>query len=156
MKLAALAAATPLVAGVSAAATGAAAGPSASGVSHRAAHVCAKPQAGYAACAALVRVDGKGKPAVTPAPKGYGPADIQGAYKLDKTSGAGKTVAIVDAYDDPTAESDLGVYRSQYGLPACTTANGCFAKVNQSGVSRNYPRVNGGWAQEISLDLDMV
>ena len=48
--------------------------------------------------------------------------------------GAGETVAIVDAYDDPTAEADLATYRSQYGLPACTTANGCFRKVNQNGV----------------------
>ena len=64
-------------------------------------------------------------------------------------------MGIVDAYDDPNAESDLGVYRSQFGLAACTTANGCFRKVNQSGGTR-YPRANGGWAQEISLDLDMV
>jgi subtilase family serine protease len=47
------------------------------------------------------------------------------------------------------------VYRSQFGLPACTTANGCFRKVNQNGGT-TYPRKNGGWAQEISLDLDMV
>jgi subtilase family serine protease len=64
-------------------------------------------------------------------------------------------VAIVDAYDDPTAEADLGTYRAQFGLSACTTANGCFKKVNQSGGSA-YPTRNGGWAQEISLDLDMV
>ena len=42
-------------------------------------------------------------------------------------------MAIVDAFDDPNAESDLAVYRSQYGLSACTTANGCFKKVNQTG-----------------------
>jgi subtilase family serine protease len=47
------------------------------------------------------------------------------------------------------------VYRSQFGLPACTTANGCFKKIDQNGGT-NYPRSNGGWAQEISLDLDMV
>jgi subtilase family serine protease len=89
-------------------------------------------------------------------PSGYGPSDLQSAYALpSSTAGAGQTVAIVDAYDDPTAESDLGVYRSHYGLPACTTANGCFKKVNQNGGTA-YPRSNGGWAQEISLDLDMV
>jgi len=47
------------------------------------------------------------------------------------------------------------VYRSQFGLPPCTTANGCFRKVNQSGGS-TYPTGNTGWAQEISLDLDMA
>ena len=49
-----------------------------------------------------------------------------------------ETVAIVDAYDDPNAESDLAAYRSQYGLAACTTANGCFRKVNQNGGT-SYP-----------------
>ncbi|MGP9021343.1 S53 family peptidase [Streptomyces sp. BR1] len=90
------------------------------------------------------------------APSGYGPASLQSAYKLPSaTAGSGQTVAIVDAYDDPKAESDLAAYRSQYGLPACTTANGCFKKVGQSGTSK-LPRANSGWAEEISLDLDMV
>lgn len=100
-------------------------------------------------------------PAPTPtpiqgAPSGYGPADLQSAYALPSSSaGSGQTVAIVDAYDDPTAESDLGVYRAQYGLSACTTANGCFKKVGESGTS-SLPAANASWGQEISLDLDMV
>jgi subtilase family serine protease len=65
-------------------------------------------------------------------------------------------VAIVDAFDDPNAEADLGVYRSNNGLSACTTANGCFKKVNQNGVQGSYPPGNVGWAEEISLDVDMV
>lgn len=90
------------------------------------------------------------------APPGYGPPDLQSAYALaSSTAGSGQTVAIVDAYDDPTAEHDLGVYRSQYGLSSCTTANGCFKKVNQTGGS-TAPSSNASWAQEISLDLDMV
>ncbi|MFE3179827.1 peptidase S8 [Streptomyces violascens] len=90
------------------------------------------------------------------APSGYGPASIQSAYKLPSaTAGSGRTVAIVDAYDDPNAESDLAAYRAQYGLSACTTANGCFKKVGQTGTSK-LPRANAGWAEEISLDLDMV
>ncbi|WP_234540158.1 S53 family peptidase [Streptomyces shenzhenensis] len=90
------------------------------------------------------------------APSGYGPASLQSAYNLPSAaSGSGQTVAIVDAYDDPTAESDLAVYRSQYGLPACTTANGCFTKTDQNGGT-GYPRGDSGWAEEISLDLDMV
>ncbi|GAC1581973.1 MAG: peptidase S8 [Candidatus Dormibacteria bacterium] len=75
---------------------------------------------------------------------------------VGSTAGAGQTIAIVDAFDDPSAESDLGVYRSQYGLPECTTANGCFKKVNQSGSQGPYPRTDSGWAQEISLDVDMA
>ncbi|HEU0127804.1 MAG TPA: hypothetical protein VFQ48_04250, partial [Pseudonocardiaceae bacterium] len=51
---------------------------------------------------------------------------------------------------------DLGVYRSQYGLSPCTTANGCFRKVSQTGSTTSLPKTNAGWATEISLDLDMV
>jgi subtilase family serine protease len=88
---------------------------------------------------------------------GYGAPDLQSAYALpSSTAGSGQTVAIVDAYDDKSAEADMNVYRSQYGLGACTTANGCFKKVNQSGVQGSYPSNNQGWALEISLDLDMV
>lgn len=88
-------------------------------------------------------------------PAGFNPSDLKSAYNLSSTGGSGQTVAIVDAYNDPNAESNLGVYRSTFGLPACTTANGCFKKVNQSGGTK-YPKNNAGWAQEISLDLDMV
>ncbi len=132
------------------------AAPSPTGSAHRSVRACAAPTAGTASCYALVRTDVAGKPGPGATPSGYGPADLQSAYKLpSSTAGSGQTIAIVDAYDDPTAESDLGVYRSQYGLPACTTANGCFRKVNQTGGTK-YPRTNGGWAQEISLDVDMV
>ncbi|HZP97884.1 MAG TPA: peptidase S8/S53 subtilisin kexin sedolisin [Candidatus Limnocylindria bacterium] len=73
-------------------------------------------------------------------------------FSTSLTAGTGKTIAIVDAYDDPSAETDLGVFSAQYGLPPCTTANGCFTKVNQTGGTR-YPKVNSGWALEISLDV---
>jgi subtilase family serine protease len=89
-------------------------------------------------------------------PGGLNPSDLQSAYNLPGASaGGGQTVAIVDAYDDPNAESDLATYRSQFGLPACTTDNGCFKKVAQDGSS-DYPRANASWAEEESLDVDMV
>ncbi len=88
-------------------------------------------------------------------PAGYGPASLRAAYALTSGHGGGRTVAIVDAYDDPKAESDLATYRSAYGLPACTTSNGCFKKADQNGGS-HYPKPDSGWAGEISLDLDMV
>ncbi|MHB8153321.1 MAG: S53 family peptidase [Vulcanimicrobiaceae bacterium] len=89
---------------------------------------------------------------------GYYPCDLQNAYSLPSmTAGYGQTVAIVDAYDDPNAEADLGVYRSEFGLPPCTTANGCFEKVNQKGVQGSPPPADTtGWSAEESLDLDMV
>ena len=90
---------------------------------------------------------------------GYGPASLQNAYVLPSSSaGNGDTVAIVDAYDDPNAAADLATYRSDWGLPPCTTANGCFSKVNQNGQASPLPAPSGstGWATEESLDIDMV
>ncbi|SHI17082.1 S53 family peptidase [Streptomyces sp. 3214.6] len=97
--------------------------------------------------------------AATDSPTGYGPSDLQSAYGLTdaaSSGGSGKTIAIVDAYDDPNAESDLATYRDYYGLPACTTSNGCFKKVSQTGSTTSLPTANSGWAGEISLDLDMA
>ncbi|MCW2496544.1 putative Ig domain-containing protein [Jatrophihabitans sp.] len=90
-------------------------------------------------------------------PSGFGPSSLQSAYALpSSTAGSGKRIYIVDAYDDPNAESDLAAYRSQYGLAACTTANGCFQKLNQNGATSPLPTGDTGWAGEISLDLDMA
>lgn len=101
-----------------------------------------------ALCHALVR------PFAYTSPSGLSPARIKSAYgfSTSNSAGAGKTIAIVDAYDDPTAERDLKVFSTQFGLPACTTLNGCFKKVNQNGGT-TYPKANGGWALEISLDI---
>jgi subtilase family serine protease len=95
------------------------------------------------------------RPAATAAPSGLTPATVKGAYSFptSQTAGAGTTIAIVDAFNDPTAESDLNAFSSQFSLPPCTTANGCFTKVNQSGGTTKYPRTNAGWALEISLDI---
>jgi subtilase family serine protease len=89
-------------------------------------------------------------------PSGYGPADLRSAYGLPATGGAAETIGIVDAGDSPTAEADLAVYRATYGLPPCTTANGCFRKVNQRGDAGPLPPVSGTWPVEIALDLDLA
>ena len=113
------------------------------------AEVCGQARPGFARCMSLIRLG------VQPDAGGYGPADIISAYKLPAAKKQ-QTVAIVDAFDDPNAEADLGVYRSHFGLSACTTANGCFRKVNQKGKPSPLPGPNVGWAEEISLDVDMV
>jgi subtilase family serine protease len=130
---------------------------SAQGLSHR--NACGVPGADSARCFAKVVTNGNGStfnanPDATTGPAGWGAADLRLAYNLTGDSTA--TVAIVDAYDDPNAESDLAAYRTQYGLDDCTTANGCFKKINQSGGTGPLPPADAGWAEEISLDLDMV
>ena len=129
---------------------------------------CGDPAPGTVQCLAIRRLDvvSKAVSAVSPqaSPPGFGPADLQEAYALPSaTAGLGLTVALVDAYDLPTAAADLAAYRSQYGLPACTVASGCFRQVTQNGqpVSRtpgnaNYVAPDSGWGVEIALDIDMV
>jgi hypothetical protein len=117
---------------------------------------CGAVGEGFARCFSVVRTDIGGPDRPIPNTS-YGPSDLIDAYNLPSASrGGGQTVGIVDAFNDPTAESDLGIYRSHFGLSACTTANGCFRKLNQAGHQGPYPPNNSGWAQEISLDLDMV
>ncbi len=131
----------------------------ATAVAHRA---CNAAPAGYVSCHALVKVDTVGNDFVSRNvranvnPAGYHPLDLQKAYKLTPSLGKTGTVAIVDAFDNPTAEADLAVYRKQFGLPPCTTANGCFRKLNQNGAASPLPPTNVGWGEEIALDLDMV
>jgi subtilase family serine protease len=86
-------------------------------------------------------------------PNGFTPSQIRHAYGFDQISnqGAGQIIGIVDAYDDPNAEADLAVFNRQYGLPVCSTANGCFRKI-YGGSKR--PVANANWSLEISLDIE--
>src|SRR6185312_4901747 len=134
--------------------------------------VCSAPQPGHASCFAMVRrpvsssqagrpgvraytVPGGSAAAVGPA-GGLTPSDIAGAYGFDPSSGGeGQTVAIVDAFDDPNIESDLGEFDSHYGLGECTEASGCFKKVGQTGKTNSLPAADTtGWSVEISLDVE--
>ncbi|MER5545069.1 putative Ig domain-containing protein [Streptomyces sp. NPDC001118] len=123
------------------------------------AHLCATAEPGHASCFAQRRTDIKQRLAsalAAAAPSGLSPANLHSAYNLPTTGGSGMTVAIVDAYNDPNAESDLGTYRSTYGLSSCTKANGCFKQVSQTGSTTSLPTNDTGWAGEEALDLDMV
>jgi subtilase family serine protease len=100
------------------------------------------------------------RPNAIPAGNGYGPSQLQSAYDLTAASGAdgsGTTVAVVDAYNDPTAASDLATYRSAAGLPALTS--GQFTQYNQEGETSPLPATapaDDDWTLEESLDVDMV
>ena len=119
--------------------------------------VCAGPAAeGFARCHAHLVMNETGQVMAAVTPSGFSPADLRSAYNITGTGASSTVIAIVDAFGYPNAERDLGTYRSQFGLPACTTANGCFRKVNQRGVQGSYPATNTGWSQETALDLDMA
>ncbi|GHJ99196.1 hypothetical protein SY2F82_09940 [Streptomyces sp. Y2F8-2] len=122
-------------------------------------HLCATAKPGQASCFAQRRTDIKQRLAsalAAAAPSGLSPANLHSAYNLPSTGGSGLTVAVVDAYNDPNAESDLATYRSTYGLSACTKANGCFKQVSQTGSTTSLPTNDSGWAGEEALDVDMV
>jgi subtilase family serine protease len=120
--------------------------------------VCPTAELGSARCMARVVTDTQGNPLAAALPSGYGPAQFHGGYSLPTTSAGTQTIAIVDAYDDPTAKADLDVYDSTFGLASFPTCSGtitkaCFQKVNQSGNASPLPRKDAGWALEISLDV---
>jgi subtilase family serine protease len=156
----AVAATVPASASSSSAHPGISHSPAAAGVTFK--HACAAPARGQATCLAIVDATASGS-ALTRAQAAadglepYQAADLQSAYNLPSALlGERQTIAIVDAYDDPNAESDLAAYRGANNLSPCTTANGCFEKVNQDGQQGDYPAANSSWAVEESLDLDMA
>jgi subtilase family serine protease len=117
--------------------------------------ICGNAPAGYAHCNAILVESGGGLINQSRLP-GLTPDDLQAAYNLpSRRAGNDQTIAIIDAHDNPNAERDLAVYRARFGLPACTSANGCFKKVDQNGGT-NYPTADPAWTEEIALDLDMV
>ncbi|HET7052776.1 MAG TPA: IPT/TIG domain-containing protein [Solirubrobacterales bacterium] len=134
--------------------------------------LCGAPALGHAACFSIELVPQTAAARARATPLGmtlhhsvephsaadgaYGlrPQDLHGAYGLPTAAPAPQTIAIVDAYDDPTAEADLATYDAEFGLPACTHANGCFTKVNQHGSESSLPAYNSGWAGEIALDVE--
>jgi subtilase family serine protease len=132
--------------------------------------VCPRPRPARASCLALSLVaapagSAGAKPytaaagAVSAGPAGgLTPGDLASAYGYAPSSGgAGQTVAIVDAYDDPKIEQDLAAFDAQYGLSSCTTANGCFKKVGQTGATTALPAADKvGWSVEMALDVETV
>jgi hypothetical protein len=121
---------------------------------------CPQAAPGDAGCAALTTepAAGAARPAAgTTTPAGLSPANLQHAYDLQGSrSGSGQTVAVVTAYDDSTAASDLATYRSQYGLRPCTTADNCFEKVSQTGSTTTLPGISAGWSVDASVSMDMI
>ncbi|MGA2452636.1 MAG: IPT/TIG domain-containing protein [Solirubrobacteraceae bacterium] len=179
-----VACALAVAAGSSAAVASASTAPASAAVApsgYRVDRLCGPPRPAVAACAAMRLVSASLTPAAlqagaaaqadaealgerpavndpSPIPGFLTPQDLHAAYALpDETaSSKSQTIAVIDAFDDPTAEADLGVYDEQFGLPACTSANGCFRKLDEQGKASPLPPENGGWAGEISIDVQMA
>jgi len=135
--------------------------------------VCPRAARGRATCLALLREPVASNIAASVGAKPYvlgdgasesgptgglTPAQLSSAYEYAPTEGGtGQTVAIVDAFDDPKIEADLGKFDENYKLAACTSANGCFKKVGQTGSTTELPKADKeGWSLEISLDVETV
>ncbi len=147
-----------------------------SGPTYHAAACGAAVPSGYARCHARIVTDRSGNGLAnrfvpnrmerhanaSNVPAGLGPSSLISAYipgasaSYPNLGSSSTTIAIVDAYGYKAAEADLAVYRATFGLPPCTTANGCFIKLNQSGQQASYPAQKKGWMQETALDLDMA
>lgn len=121
---------------------------------------CAQEESpGVASCLAFNVISGAASPdGATTTPHGFGPAQFHTGYSLptETPSSSGKVIAIVDAYDDPAIENDLNVFDTREGLPACTVANGCFEKLNETGNPGPYPEANNGWTLEEALDVEVA
>ena len=136
-------------------------------------HLCAAATAGHKSCDAIrvitrevsrtqaeqLKAEGLARPAAAadlaagPA-GGYTPAQLAKAYGLNANATTSQTVAIVDAFDDPTVKTDLNTFDSRYGLPHETGTS--FRVVNQVGNASPLPASNPGWAGEITLDVQAV
>jgi hypothetical protein len=87
---------------------------------------------------------------------GYTPADLATAYGYDAATPVVQTVAIVDAYDDPNAATDLQHFDAHYGIPYHPAG---FEKVGQNGGTAPAAlpaKDRRGWSEEESLDIDAV
>jgi subtilase family serine protease len=122
-----------------------------------------RPIGGLTKGLVVTTAKGSTTPLSTALPAGNGPADLARAYNITGTSTATTTIAILDAGVDPTISSDLATYRSTYGLPACTTQNGCLKLVNFNGGAQPRPQTSANGrnieeqiAVETSLDMDMA
>jgi Subtilase family len=140
--------------------------------------VCAAPAPGDAGCLALQLVPettvararthplgmARNAPLKAPSPAegayGLRPQDLHSAYQLPPEAPSAQTIALVDAYNDPSAEAGLAAYDKEFGLPACSEGNGCFHKVNQEGQKGPLPsstsKAAKEWSGEIATDIEIA
>ncbi len=153
-------------AGVSAAAIPAAAGTVTPARAHATLRAACRPvPSGYERCLVVFRPQfsvnraiAAGLTGTAATPKGWGPRQLERAYRLPVNRRSHQVVAVSIAYDTPRLAQYLAVYRQHYGLPPCTVHNGCLRKVNQKGHASPLPPsgVGSGWDLEATLDVSMI
>ena len=135
--------------------------------------LCAAAAPGQASCLAIrlvtrqvssatareLRADGLARPAavssVASGPAGgYSPGQLAAAYGVNPAAATSQTVAIVDAFQDPSVTADLNAFDAQYGLPTETSSS--FKVVSQTGGSVSGITTDVGWAGETTLDVEAV
>ncbi len=130
--------------------------------SHGMAEICAAHQL---RCLAEVVTTSKSsaRPLATKPPVGYGATELEKAYGLKSASSRTGTIVLIGAGAYPTLDSDLAIYRSTYGLPACTVASGCFKQMNYLGGGPYAPATDPDdqygeeeIAVETALDAEMA
>lgn len=90
---------------------------------------------------------------------GYSPAQIRAAYSLPATGTSGQTIAVLSAYDDPSALADLAAYSAHFHLPPCTVANGCLREINEQGQPSPLPvpdPTGGTFSTESSTGIELA
>jgi hypothetical protein len=133
-------------------------------LSHHGVGTMCSPRGGDCHAPVVTTAPGSSTVLSTDAPVGLGATDLERAYHLP-SAGVGNhaTVALITSGAYPALEHDLGVYRQQYGLAACTTSNGCLRITDADGGPPVPPstdsfdrEVEEGWAEETALDVDMA
>jgi len=97
-----------------------------------------------------------GPVALGSSPSGLSPAQVRAAYGLASTGGSG-VIAIVDAYNFPSALNDFNVFSAQFGLPQETSTNVTSSSNQHFQIvyaQGSQPNNNGGWALEEALDIE--
>ncbi len=103
------------------------------------------------------------KPSATAGVAPFTPAQIRTAYGVNQIAfgstagtGAGETIAIVDAYNDPNIISDANSFSSQFGLPQFNGSNEPTLQVlnETGGTSLPANSSKGGWDIEEALDVE--
>ena len=123
-----------------------------------------------ASCLGQIRMTSTTTSAFPDSVDGLTPSDLASIYGYTTPASQATTTAVIGivvAYDNANVESDLATYRTKFGLPACTTANGCFTKLGASAttaadvatrtpqsVSAHPESTVTGWAAEADADVE--